>query len=189
MVCLLLIACSLDGSHGQTEPPKLKPFWAIRLPEGSQVLPVPGRDACYGAVAREMARAKEDCARRGIAELVIHGPPWEIKGPALGKLFPNHRFFVFVWSQRAKEPLPPNTPRPVGLLVAAHTSIAIDKGGLVDKLGHDGCIELSADFLAKNRVKVRNGDDAKGRSKRCRIISGAWASRRPTGAGRTRRSG
>lgn len=161
---LAILVCVVEGSQELAPQTKLNPLpknFPIHLPQDSPLAPVAHDDTCYDAVAAEVARVKDNYARAGLLEPLMHGPPQEMKGRALAQLFPNHRFFVFVWSERVKEPLPPDTPRPIGLLVGARAMLAIDKNGVVERFGNHWSLELAAPFLAKNRVKIRNRRDAR----------------------------
>ena len=85
---------------------------------------------------------------------------YELVGNALRRLFPEHRFFVYQWSDETRQRLPPGTKTPierrgyVGTLAIAHD------GGVFDFAGAERR-ELFGGFLAKNSVKLENAKDAR----------------------------
>ncbi|MFH1924137.1 MAG: hypothetical protein ABIP48_30145 [Planctomycetota bacterium] len=164
LMSIALATCTAHGSQEDAEPPKLvraPANWPIHLPEDSELLPLAEDDPCWKAIAGQIATLKENFARNKLLDVEMFGSPREIKGNAIAKLFPNHRFFVFMWNEKVKEPLPPNTSRPGGLLLAARAVIAIDKEGVVKRFRNYWSIELAGEFLAKNRVKIQNAEDAR----------------------------
>lgn len=82
--------------------------------------------------------------------------PREIQGEAVSKLFPQHRFYVFTFTQRQK----PDEPRVMGLLYGLHYSIAVGKDGTVFRLTGITSYRPFIEFLAQEKVKIRNAEEA-----------------------------
>jgi hypothetical protein len=155
--CSFAFACQEPGGQiGDATPVPLPANWPVHAPEDSPLLPVAEDDPCYEAVAVSIAGIEERYAQGKWLDAVFR-PPLEIKGKAVRELFPDHRFFVLVWDEKRK-PLPPGTPRPSGLAVALHSSIAVDKKGTATNLGRGSGF---GDFLAETGVKISNVDDAR----------------------------
>ncbi len=161
LACSCACACREAGDRpGKGTPVPSPQNWSVRDPRDSRLLPVAEDDPCYEHVEASIAKLKEHSAQSKSVELVFRAP-LEVKGDAAAKLFPHHRFFVFVWDQKVREPLPPNVAKPAGLAIGLHHSIAVDKQGRLTRFGVAPAFAAFGDFLAENAVKIRNARDAR----------------------------
>ncbi len=166
MVLLALVgfALCLTGASDDTPPSaKVEPaprgdLWST--PADSPLVRVGMADREYDLVMAEYARIHDRYVRGGIVLPQPVGPAWRVQGPAITKLFPEHRFFLLVWNEKAKEPPRPGTPRPSGLLLLARAIVILDGRDRVQTVRNFWSVDSLAGFLSNANVKLRNQQDA-----------------------------
>lgn len=164
-LCILVTLCGwvdpLTNVPASTGPSDLTALPGRHPATDTQLVEIAREDVDYAVVAAEIDAVQRKYAKNALVETILLAPPQEIRGPATAKLFSKWRFFVSVWSQRARDPLPPRTQRPIGLLPIAPSVLAISDTGALYKFPNYWGIDGAADFLIKTGVKIESPEDAR----------------------------
>lgn len=82
--------------------------------------------------------------------------PRRLQTDAVRQLFPNYRFYTICWSE-----IPVKENPVMGLGMGIYYTLAIDEKGNTTKLSGSGGFEEFGEFISKNKVRIKNSEDAR----------------------------
>jgi hypothetical protein len=143
--------------------PTAKLILGKEYPEDSALTAISPEDPHSKIVADEV-RSITEVPPTSIYRNVLYGPPKQVHGRGIERLFPNHCFYTFTFGQKAAS----KSQQLLGLLYGIRFTIAVAKDNSVFRLEAVTTCTSFAEFLARNKVRIGNADEA-------RLVSDACA--------------
>lgn len=93
--------------------------------------------------------------KSGFAKAVV-AEPVQLQTGVLGRLFPNHRFYLIGWDEQ-----PVKGKKVIGLGLGLYYNFIIGTSNEITKLSGSGNFDEYGQFLSKNNIKIKSSEDAR----------------------------